>query len=122
LYPFHRKPLSAPVWQTFHNLTQAAAQGSTQQATPSTEQQSAQEYASSDSDIDDSPCTEIQEFNDTIKQEKADKHDSSESDLESDDDSKESTRISSRQKRPPAVFKSRPKSPIAERKANLLKH
>jgi len=56
LYPFYQKPLSAPAWQTFHKLTQAAVQGRTQQATPLTQQQSAQEYTSSDSDIDDSPC------------------------------------------------------------------
>jgi len=46
LYPFHQKPLSAPAWQIFHNLTEAAAQGSTQQIIPSTEPE-AQEYASS---------------------------------------------------------------------------
>ena len=34
LYPFLQKPLSAPAWQTFHNLTQAAAQGNTQQMIP----------------------------------------------------------------------------------------
>ena len=53
LYLLHQKPISAPAWQTFHNLTQAAAHGSTQQATPSTKQPVAQEYASSESDIDD---------------------------------------------------------------------
>jgi len=46
LYPFHQKPLSAPAWQIFYNLTEAAAQGSTQQIIPSTEPE-AQEYASS---------------------------------------------------------------------------
>jgi len=56
LRPFHQKPLSAPAWQTFHNLTQAAVQGRTQQATLITEQQSAQEYTSSDSHIDHSLC------------------------------------------------------------------
>jgi len=122
LYPFHQKPLSAPAWQTFHNLTQAAAQNSTQQTTPSTEQPAAQEYASSESDIEDPLCTEIQEVNDTITAEDADKQDSSESDLESDEDSTKSTCVSSRQKRPPAVFQARPESPIASRKANLLKH
>jgi len=54
LYPFHQKQLSAPAWQTFHNLTQAAAQGSTQQVIPAIDQPEAQEYASSGSDVDDS--------------------------------------------------------------------
>jgi len=89
-------------------------------ATPSTEQQSAQEYASSDSDINNSPCSEILEVNDTINQEKTAQYNSSESDLESDYNSNECTRISFRPKRPPAVFKARPENPIAERKANLL--
>jgi len=122
LYLFHKKALSAPAWQAIHNLTQAAAQGSTQKATASTEQQPAQEYASSESDIDNSLCTEIQEVNDTIYEEKTDPHNSSESDVESDDDRNESTRISSRQRRPPAVFKARPENHVNERKANLLKH
>jgi len=45
VYPFHEKPLSTPAWQTFHNLTQAAAQSSTHQATPPTKKKSALEYA-----------------------------------------------------------------------------
>jgi len=48
LYPFHQKPLSAPAWKAFHNLTKAAAQGSTQEIIPSTDQPEAQEYASSE--------------------------------------------------------------------------
>jgi len=122
LYLFHLKPLSASAWQTFHNLTQAAAQGSTQQATPSTKQPAAQKYISSESDIDDLLCTEIQEVNDTITEEKADKQDSSESDLDSDENCNENTRISSRQRRPSAIFKARYENPIAARKTNLLKH
>jgi len=120
LYPFHQKPLSAPAWQTFHNLTQAAALGRTQQMTPSTEQPAAQENVSSESDIDDSLCLETEEVNDnTITEEQADRQDSSESDVGSDDDDNESIRISSRQKRPPAIFKARPENPIAARKATL---
>jgi len=60
LYPFHQKPLSAPAWQTFHNLTQAAVQGSTQQVIPLTDEPEAQEYASSESDVDDSLRSETQ--------------------------------------------------------------
>jgi len=108
--------------ETFHNLTQAAAQDGTQKATPSTEHQVAPEYASSASDIDDSSCVEIQEVFETISQEKTDKQDSYESDLESEDDNNESTRISSKQKRPPAVFTVRPANPFTERKTNLRKH
>jgi len=123
LYLFLQKQLSAPAWQTIHNLTRASAQGSTQRATPSTKQPAAQEYASSESDIDDPPtCTDIQEVNNTITKEEADKQDSPKSDLDSDENSNESTRISSRQKRPPAVFNTRHENPIATRKANLLKH
>ena len=48
LYSFHQKPLSAPAWQSLHNLTKAAAQGSTQQIIPSTDQPEAQEFASSE--------------------------------------------------------------------------
>ena len=116
LYPFHQKPLSAPAWQTFHNLTQEAARNSTQKTTPSTKQPAAQEYASSESDIDDPLCTDIQEVNDTTIEEEADKHDLSESDLDFDENSIESTRISSRQKQPHAVFKARHENPIAARK------
>ena len=122
LYPFHQKPLSALAWQIFYNLTQAAAQGSTQQVTPSTGQPATKEYVSSESDIDDSLCSETQKVNNnTIIEEQADKQDSSESDVGSDDDYNENTRISSRQKRPPAIFKARPENPIAARKTNLLK-
>jgi len=46
----------------------------------------------------------------------------SESDLESKDENTKINRISSRQKRPPVVFEAKPENPIAERKANLLKH
>ena len=53
LYPFYQKPLSALAWQIFYNLTQAAAQGSTQQVSPSTEQPASQKYASWGSDIND---------------------------------------------------------------------
>jgi len=119
---FHQKPFSAPAWQTFHNLTQAAAQGSTQQMIPSTDQPEVQEYASSESDVDDSLRSETQKLNDNaVTVEQSDKQDSSDSDVESDDDDDKSTCISSRQKRPPAAFKVRPKNPNAERKANLLK-
>jgi len=71
----------------------------------------------------DFPCTEIQAVNDRINQDKTDKQNPSESDLESDNDSNESTRISSKPRRPPAAFKARlgPENPIAE-KGNLLKH
>jgi len=87
LYPFHQKPLSAPAWQIFHNLTKAAAQGSTQQVIPSTDQPEAQEYGSSKSDVDDSLRSETQKLNDNaVTQEQADKQDSSDSDAESDDD------------------------------------
>ena len=76
LYPFHQKPLSAPTWQTFHNLTQATAQGSTQQVIPSTDQPEAQEYASSESDVDDSLRSETQKLNNNaVTQEQADKQD-----------------------------------------------
>ena len=61
-------------------------------------------------------------MNDTINQDKTDQQDSSESDPESDNDSNNSIRILSRHMRPPAAFKARPENPIAERKANLLKH
>jgi len=56
-----------------------------------------------------------------VTQEQADKQDSSNSDAKSDDDDDKITRISSRQKRPPADLKARPKNPNAERKKNLLK-
>jgi len=122
LYPFHQKPLSASAWQTFHNLTQAAAQGSTQQVIPLTDEPEAQEYASSESDIDDSLCSETQNLNDnTVTQEQADKQDLSDSDAASDDDDDKTTRISSQQKHTPAIFKARPENPDAQRKANLLK-
>jgi len=122
LHPFHQKPLSAPAWQTFHDLTQAPAQGSTQQVIPSTDQPEAQEYALSESDVDDSLRSETQRLNDNaVTQEQADKQDSSDSDAESDDVDDKSTRISSRQKRSPAAFKAIPENPNAERKANLLK-
>lgn len=75
LYPVHITPLSDPAWQTFHNLTQRAAQGSTQQVHQQIEQQSAPEYASSESDIDDSPCSDIHAVNyDTINQEETNTH------------------------------------------------
>jgi len=122
LYLFHQKPLSAPAWQTFHNLTQAAVQGSTQQVIPSTDQPEAQEYASSESDVDDSLRSKAQNLNDNAEtQEQADKQDSSDSDAASDDDDDKSTGISSRQKRTPAAFKVRPESSNAQRKANVLK-
>jgi len=122
LYPFHQKSLSAPAWQTFRNLTQAAAQGSTQHAIPSTDQSEAQEYASSESDVEDSLRFETQKLNDNaVTEEQADKQDSSDSDAESDDDDDKSTRISSRQKRSRSAFKARPENPNAERKVNLLK-
>jgi len=54
LYPFHQKPLSAPAWQTFHNLTQPAAQGNTQQLIQLPDAPEAPEYASSESDADES--------------------------------------------------------------------
>jgi len=63
----------------------------------------------------------IQAVNDTINQDKTDKQDSSESDLESDNNNNASIHISSRQKRPPAAFKTKPDNTIAERKANLPK-
>ena len=50
--------------QPFHDLTQAAAQGSLQQVIPATKQPEAQEYASSESDIDDSLRSETQKIND----------------------------------------------------------
>jgi len=76
LYPFHQKSLSAPAWQTFHNLTQAAAQGSTQQVIPLTDEPEAQEYASSESDVDDSLRSKTQNLNDNeLTQEQADKQD-----------------------------------------------
>ena len=122
LYPFYQKPLSAPAWQTFHNLTQAAAQGSTQQVIPLTDEPEAQEYASSESDVDDSLRFETQNLNENaITQEQADRQDSSDSDEASDDDDDKRTCISSRQKRTPAAFKARPENPNAPRKANLLK-
>jgi len=122
LYQFHQKPLSAPAWQTFHNLTLATAQGSTQQVIPLTDQPEAQEYACSESDVDDSLCSETQNLNDNaVTQEEADKQDSSDSDAASDDDDDKRTRISSRQKHTPAAFKARPENPHAQRQANLLK-
>jgi len=96
-YHFHQKPLSAPAWQTFHNFTQAAAQGSTQQVIPLTDEPAAQEYASSESDVDDFLRSETQNLNDnTVTQEQADKQESSDSDAASDDDDDKSTRVSSR--------------------------
>jgi len=122
LYLFHQKSLSAPAWQTFHNLTQAAAQESTQQVIPSTDQPEAQKYASSESDVEDSLRFETQKLNDNaVTEEQADNQDSSNSDAESGNDDDKSTRISSREKRPLAAFKTRPENPNAERKANLLK-
>ena len=89
---------------------------------PSTNQPEAQEYASSESDVDDSLRSETQNLNDNaVTQEQADKQDSSDSDAASDDDDDKNTRISSRQKRTPAAFKVRPENPNAQRKANLLK-
>jgi len=105
LYPFHQKPISAPAWQIFHNLTQAAAQGSTQHSIPSTDQPEAQEYALSESVVDDSLRSETQNLNhNAVTQEQADKQDSSDSDAASDDDDDKSTRISSQQKSTPAAF------------------
>jgi len=73
-YLFHQQPFSTPAWQTFHNLTQAAAQGSTQQVIPLTDEPEAQEYASSESDVDDSLRSETQNLNDNaVTQEQADK-------------------------------------------------
>jgi len=81
LYPFHQKSLSAPAWQTFRNLTQAAAQESMQQAIPSTDQPEAHEYASCESDVEDSLRFETQKLNDNaVTEEQADKQDSSDSD------------------------------------------
>jgi len=89
---------------------------------PSTDQPKAQEYASSESDVDDTLRSKTERLNDNaVTEEQADKQDSSDSDVESDDDDDKCTRISARQKRPPAAFKARPENPIAERKANLLK-
>jgi len=89
---------------------------------PSTNQPEAQEYASSESDVDDSLRSETQNLNDNaVTQEQADKQDSSDSDAASDDDDDKNTRISSRQKCTPAAFKARPENPNAQRKANLLK-
>jgi len=114
LYPIHQKPLSAPAWQTFYNLTQTAARGNTQQVIQLTDQPEVQEYASSESDVDDSLRSETQNLNDNaVTQEQADKQDSSDSDAASDDDDEKSTHISSRQKRTPATFKARPKNPNA---------
>jgi len=88
----------------------------------STDQPEVQEYASSESDVDDSLRSETQKLNDNaVTVEPSDKQDSSNSDVESDDDDDKSPRISSRQKRPSAAFKVRPKNLNAERKANLLK-
>ena len=87
LYPFHQKPLSAPAWQTFYNLTQTAARGNTQQVIQLTDQPEVQEYASSESDVDDSLRSETQNLNDNaVTQEQADKQDSSDSDAALDDD------------------------------------
>ena len=62
LYPFHQKPLSAPAWQTFRNLTQAAAQGNTQQMIPLPDAPESPEYASTESDVDESISSELKTF------------------------------------------------------------
>jgi len=122
LYPFHQKPLSAPAWQTFHNLTQAAAQGNTQQMIPLPDAPEAPEYASSESDIDESLSSETQNLNDnTVTQEQADKQKSSDEDSASDDADDITTRTSSRQNHTPVTFKARPENPNEQRKENLLK-
>ena len=74
LYPFHQKPLSAPAWQTFHNLTQAAAQGNTQQLIQQPDAPEAPEYASSESDADESIGSATQSLhNDSETKDQADK-------------------------------------------------
>jgi len=121
LYPFHEKPLSAPAWQTFHNLTQAAAQGSTQQPASSSTQLQAPEYASSESDLDDLPCSSNEAISDINNQEEPQESLSSESDKDSDDESTPAPRVSARPKRPTVSFKSRLENPTEVKKSGLLK-
>ena len=89
---------------------------------PLPDEPEAQEYASSESDVDDSLRSESQNLNDNaVTQEQADKQESSDGDSASNDDDDKSTRMSSRQKHTPVTFKARPENPNAQRKANHLK-
>jgi len=82
----------------------------------------APEYASSESDIDESLSSETQNLNDnTVTQEQADKQKSSDEDSASDDADDITTRTSSRQNHTPVTFKARPENPNEQRKENLLK-
>jgi len=82
----------------------------------------APEYASSESDVDESISSATQNLhNNTVTQDQAVKQKASDDDSSSDDDTDITTRTSSRQKHTPATFKARPENPNAQKKENLLK-
>ena len=82
----------------------------------------APEYASSESDADESIGSATQNLhNESVTQDQADKQKASDDDSSSDDDNDITTRTSSRQKNTPVTFKARPENPNTQKKENLLK-